>query len=177
MGYDLLGDILGGQGKLWLLPIVRLLTFCSKPVDEIKYMAGKLSKSGTIRRKQLLELRKLSPDVSDKFVPPSKKGDPFGKAIGGVVAWDIITDMADRGNTFDLNFVLIQITACRMIAATAKALIPFENNAERRSWLKEVEDEYRALREELKEIINAYIRGEGAESEYIRGEGAESGQR
>ena len=127
-------------------------------------MAKKMSESGNVRRRELTKLRKLSPDVSDKFI--SEKEDvPFGKAIGESVKWRIIGDMADRTRDFDLNFILLQIAACQLISSTAKALIPFENNKARRSWLKDIEKEYKLLRGEYKEIILLYVRGEGAESE------------
>lgn len=164
MGYDLLGNILGGQGTMWLLPIVRTLTFSARTVPEIKDLTKKISVSGNLRRKELKELRKLSPDVSDKFVNENPDSNPMGRAVGEVMKWSIIGDMTDRGREFNLNFVLLQISGTRMIAATAMALVPFEKNEKRKAWLKEVADEYLALRRELKEVIENYIQGKGAAS-------------
>jgi hypothetical protein len=58
----------------------------------------------------------------------------------------------------------VQIATTRVIAATARAMIGFEGNKERRKWLKEVAKEYTDMRNELKEVINLYIRGEGSAS-------------
>ena len=164
-GYDLLGTILSGQGHSWMLPYLRILTFSSRPVDEVKHMARKISISGTERRRQLRDLRQLSPDVSAKFVAPKGRQDnPFGKAIGNVMAYSIVGDLIDRSTDFDLNWVLLQISTTRMIAATAKAMMSFEVNTERRAWLKEVAKEYSDMRNELREVIKAYVRGEGSAS-------------
>ena len=167
-GYDLLGTILGGQGHGWMLPYLRILTFSSRPVDEVKHMARKISISGTERRRQLRDLRRLSPDVSAKFVAPKGRQDnPFGKAIGNVMAYSIVGDLIDRSTDFDLNWVLLQISTTRMIAATAKAMMSFEVNVERRAWLKEVAKEYSDMKNELREVIKAYIRGEGSASKSV----------
>ena len=164
-GYDLLGTILGGQGHSWMLPYLRILTFSSRPVDEVKDMARKISASGSERRRQLRQLRQLSPDVSAKFVAPKAQQDnPFGKAIGNVMAYSIVGDLIDRSTDFDLNWVLLQISTARMIAATAKAMMSFEVNAERRAWLKEVAKEYSDMRNELRKV---YIRGEGSASKSV----------
>jgi len=163
-GYDLLGKILGVEGSMWLLPIVRVLTFSARPVSELRQFATKISQTGNKRKKELKELRKLSPDVSDKFVNENPDDDPMVKAIGEVMTWKIIGDMTDRGRKFDLNFAMLQIVATRVIAATAKALIPFEKNEKREAWLKEVSDEYQSLRQELRGVIEKYIEGKGADS-------------
>ena len=168
-GYDLLGNILGGQSKNWLLPYLRALTFSSRPVDEVKKLTEKISTSGTERRKQLQQLRKLSPDVSAKFVPAKfeQREDPFGKAIGNVVTYSVVGDLIDRSTDFDLNWVLLQITTARVIAATASAMVGFEVNKERQRWLKDVAKEYSDIRNELKEVIKLYIRGEGSASSEV----------
>ena len=131
-------------------------------------MARKISTSGSERRRQLRELRQLPPDVSAKFESPRAQEDnPFGKAIGNVMAHSIMGDLIDRSMEFDLNWVLLQISTTRMIAATAKAMMSFEANAERREWLKEVAKEYLNMRNELREVIKAYIRGEGSASKSV----------
>ena len=107
------------------------------------------------------QLRKLSPDVSAKS---EQREDPSGKAIGNVVTYSVVGDLIDRSTEFDLNWVLLQITTTRVIAATARAMVGFEVNKERKRWLKEVAKEYSDIRRELKEVIKLYIRGEGSAS-------------
>ena len=81
-------------------------------------MARKISISGTEQRRQLRDLRRLSPDVSAKLVAPkAQQENPFGKAIGNVMAYSIVGDLIDRSTDFDLNWVLLQISTTRMIAA------------------------------------------------------------
>ena len=83
------------------------------------------------------------------------------------MAYSIVGDLIDRSTDFDLNWVLLQISTARMIAATAKAMMSFEVNAERRAWLKEVAKEYSDMRNELREVIKVYIRGEGSASKSV----------
>ena len=83
------------------------------------------------------------------------------------MAYSIVGDLIDRSTDFDLNWVLLQISTTRMIAATAKAMMSFEVNVERRAWLKEVAKEYSDMKNELREVIKAYIRGEGSASKSV----------
>ena len=137
------------------------LTFSSRPVDEVTRPA-KISATGTDRRGQLRQLRKLSPAVSAKC--KQQGDDPFGEAIGNAVTYSVFGDLIDRSADFDLNWVLLQITTTRMISATARAMVGFEVSKERKRWLKEVAKEYSGIRNELKEVIKLYIRGEGSAS-------------
>ena len=83
------------------------------------------------------------------------------------MAYSTVDDLIDRSTDFDLNWVLLQISTTRMIAATAKAMMSFEVNTERRTWLKEVAKEYSDMRNELREAIKAYVRGEGSASKSV----------
>ena len=50
--------------------------------------------------------------------------------------------MLDLSDTFDVDFFLVQFLSCRLIS--------FEKNEERKKWLKEVSDQYKSLRNEMR---------------------------
>ena len=140
--------------------MLRRLTLSNRPVDEIRDLADRICASGSSRRGELAGgLRGLSPAVTGSHRAPP---NPLGRAIGDVAKWSIVSELMERGDEFNLNFALLQVTLTGVIAATARALRSFEVNERRREWLAEVADEYEAFRLELVGVIRLYIRGEGA---------------
>ncbi len=157
IGYDLLADTLKDEGRLGLLKLWKKVTLRG-PVEEVSEIMDRLGDASKRRSEELGDLRKLSPDVS---AAPATQS-PIGDAITAV-AKDIGTEgMMDRSGAFDLRFVLLQAQATRMVAAMATAVAQFEPNAERKRWLLEVATEFEGYRDEIIEVIQKYVAGQGA---------------
>mmetsp|Transcript_28538 Transcript_28538/g.60830 ORF Transcript_28538/g.60830 Transcript_28538/m.60830 type:complete len:242 (-) Transcript_28538:276-1001(-) len=160
MGYDLLTDIFNGQSKLWLVPILRRLSRGTPLLEETTDVIQKLVDSGSKRKEELGNtLRNLPPNVSQKFIDPLPP-NRLVESIGKHVAWNVMQDLSTRGDDFNLNFALVQMSSARFVYSVALGLLEVESNTARRQWLKDVAKEYSSLRTEVRDVMYEYIRGE-----------------
>lgn len=69
-------------------------------------------------------------------------------------------DLFTRGDGFDLNFALVQMSSARFVSSVALGLLEVESNTARKQWLGDVANEYGSLRAEVRDIVGEYIRRE-----------------
>jgi hypothetical protein len=159
MGYDILNNVFTGQSKLWLVPILRRLSFGAPILQETSYMIQQLTDVGKKRKKELKQLRNMSPDVSRKFIDPNKP-NKLVESIGKNAVWRIMQDLTTRGDEFDLHFGIVHMASARFVTSLALGMLNFEENAKRREWLQNVANEYTLLRTDVRDVILDYIHGE-----------------
>jgi len=156
-GYHLLADALSDESQIRYLMLLKKVTLRG-PVEEVEAIARKIGAASKRRRDELEELRTLAPDVSQS---PAVRS-PVGDAITELAKEAGTDELLDRELSFSLRFVILQAQATRMVAAMAKATAQADPNPRRQAWLRELAAEYEGYREELIDVIELYLRGEGS---------------
>ncbi len=144
IGYSMLADALSNVSNLNSLRLFKILTL-KGPNDAIDKMMKTLSEASKGHGAELLNLRRLAPDVSDKPAVAT----PIGDAISAVAIEFGKSEMLSRTDGFDIRFLLLQAQSTRMIAAMAMGTARFEPNPLRKEWLKNLADEYEGYRNEM----------------------------
>jgi hypothetical protein len=149
-GYELLANTLSDESNLGKLEVVKKLML-DAPNDSISKLMDGISHVSETRADELEELRKLSPQVSDKPAQTS----PIGTAINDIAKDFGKADMMSRSGGFDVRFVLVQAQATRMVAAMSSALARFDPQPKRKAWLERIAHDYEDYRGDLIEYLGA----------------------
>lgn len=149
-GYEMLTDLITAHSTIWVIPPLRRLTFGAKLQKETKHYIDVISTNGSTRKKELTRLRQLDPPVLATCTDPNPRNKVMEEILFTLGSRVVKNTMLDLSDTFDVDFFLVQFGSCRLISSTAQALLKFEKNEERKKWLKEVSDQYKSLRNEMR---------------------------
>ena len=135
-------DLITAHSIILTIPPLRRLSFGAKLQKETKHYIDVLSSNGSTRKKELTRLRQLEPPVLARYTDPNPRNMVMEEilfTLGSRVVKNTVLDLSD---TFDVDFFLVQFVSSRLIS--------FEKNEERKKWLKEVSDQYKSLRNEMR---------------------------
>jgi len=157
-GYATLHDAFGGMGMTRYVKILRRITWSTPLVDELGDLVDELSASGRRRKRELTKLRIFLPG---RVRHAQAHGSSRGCHRTG-------HPVATRERTFRSK-ARLQLELCSRpehghgddiyISGTAKGLIQFDPNQERKVWLKEVAKENHSFRGQTSVILQKYVRG------------------
>ncbi|HUT40644.1 MAG TPA: hypothetical protein VM011_04815 [Gammaproteobacteria bacterium] len=138
-GYRALRTLLSDEQHIKTLRIVKSVVTFQATSDSTIALIDDIATTASSSLAEIDKLATLEPEINFDESAPAQLGSEILDALRVATAWELISASRDD---FELNLVLSQTQALRLISQLLKELQKLDPNAKRQVWLAGLDDNY-----------------------------------